>query len=151
MRESPPSESDTFPSSFHKTPERSQLTKEEWKKLTKDSTTKAVQELVSSPDFGKWAAVNADRINVTPRKGSSSKNQPRKWMRWFWFLNQAGLSFITFREKRNSFVERERAFVGKVAFFFYDLFSVLAFFFVDETTICCNDPNWVFRLRHVCV
>jgi hypothetical protein len=83
MRESPPSESDTFPSSFHKTPERSQLTKEEWKKLTKDSTTKAVQELVSSPDFGKWAAVNADRINVTPRKGSSSKNQPRKWMRWF--------------------------------------------------------------------
>ncbi|CAE6261721.1 unnamed protein product [Arabidopsis arenosa] len=83
MRESPPSESDTFPSSFHKTPERSQLTKEEWKKLTKDSTTKAVQELVSSPDFGKWAAVNADRISVTPRKGSSSTNRPRKWLRWF--------------------------------------------------------------------
>ncbi|CAH8280966.1 unnamed protein product [Arabidopsis lyrata] len=83
MRESSPSESDTFPSSFHKTPERSQLTKEEWKKLTKDSTTKAVQELVSSPDFGKWAAVNADRISVTPRKGSSSTNRPRKWLRWF--------------------------------------------------------------------
>lgn len=57
-------------------------------------------------------------------------------------LTKPVLSFIPFREKRNSFVERERALVGKVAFFFYDLVSVLAFFFVDETTICCNDPNW---------
>lgn len=83
MRESPPSELDTFPSSFHKTPERSKLTKEEWKKLTKDSTTKAVQELVSSPDFGKWAASNADRISITPRKESRSTDRPRKWLGWF--------------------------------------------------------------------
>ncbi|XP_010444620.1 PREDICTED: uncharacterized protein LOC104727260 [Camelina sativa] len=83
MRESPPSEADTFPSSFHRTPERSKLTKEEWKKLTKDSTTKAVQELVSSPDFGKWAAANADRINITPRKDSRRRDRPRKWLGWF--------------------------------------------------------------------
>ncbi|WZZ43887.1 hypothetical protein YC2023_040146 [Brassica napus] len=70
MRQSPPSESDTFPSSFHKTPERSKLSKEEWKKLTEESTTKAVRELVSSPGFSSWAAANADRINVTPRKES---------------------------------------------------------------------------------
>ncbi|KAL1196467.1 hypothetical protein V5N11_023158 [Cardamine amara subsp. amara] len=83
IRESPPSESDTFPSSFHRTPERSTLTKEEWRKLTKDSTTKAVQELVSSPGFGKWAAANADRINVIPRKESSNTDRPRKWLGWF--------------------------------------------------------------------
>ncbi|XP_023638786.1 uncharacterized protein LOC17877038 [Capsella rubella] len=83
MRESPPSEADTFPSFFHKTPERSKLTKEEWKKLTKDSTTKAVQELVSSPDFGKWAAVNADRINISPRKEYRRTDRPRKWLGWF--------------------------------------------------------------------
>ncbi|KAL0863202.1 hypothetical protein Bca101_042320 [Brassica carinata] len=82
MRQSPPSESDTFPSSFHKTPERSKLSKEEWKKLTKDSTTKAVKELVSSPGFSSWAAANADRINVTPRKESSSSNRSRKWLHW---------------------------------------------------------------------
>ncbi|ESQ31254.1 hypothetical protein EUTSA_v10004091mg [Eutrema salsugineum] len=83
MRQSPPSESDSFPSSFHKTPQRSKLSKEDWKKLTKDSTTKAVKELVSSPDFSKWAAANADRINVTPRKESGSIDRPRKWLRWF--------------------------------------------------------------------
>ncbi|CAH8364054.1 unnamed protein product [Eruca vesicaria subsp. sativa] len=82
MRQSPPSESDTFPSSFHKTPERSKLSKEEWKKLTKDSTTKAVKELVSSPGFSIWAAANADRINVTPRKEAGSTNRPRKWLPW---------------------------------------------------------------------
>ncbi|RID59221.1 hypothetical protein BRARA_F02464 [Brassica rapa] len=87
MRQSPPSESDTFPSSFHKTPERSKLSKEEWKKLTKDSTTKAVKELVSSPGFSVWAAANADRISVTPRKESGSResgstNRPRRWLRW---------------------------------------------------------------------
>ncbi|KAF8081994.1 hypothetical protein N665_0853s0007 [Sinapis alba] len=82
MRQSPPSESDTFPSSFHKTPERSKLSKEEWKKLTEDSTTKAVKELVSSPGFSIWAAANADRINVTPRKESGSTNRPRKWLNW---------------------------------------------------------------------
>ncbi|CAN8251466.1 unnamed protein product [Cochlearia groenlandica] len=80
MRQWPPSESDTFASSFHKTPERVKLSKEEWRKLTKDSTTKAVKDLVSSPDFSKWAAANADRINVTPRKVS---HRPRKWLSWF--------------------------------------------------------------------
>ncbi|KFK28444.1 hypothetical protein AALP_AA8G515400 [Arabis alpina] len=84
LQQSPLSESDTFPSSFHKTPERSKLSKEEWKKLTQDSTTKAVKELVSSPEFGKWAAANADRINITPRKESGGKtDQPRKWLPWF--------------------------------------------------------------------
>ncbi|KAJ0241989.1 hypothetical protein HA466_0213270 [Hirschfeldia incana] len=82
MRQSPPSESGTFPSSFHKTPERSKLSKEEWKKLTEESTTKAVKELVSSPGFSIWAAANADRINVTPRKESGSTNRSRKWLRW---------------------------------------------------------------------
>lgn len=82
MRRLPPSESDTFPSSFHKTPERSKLTKEEWKKLTEESTTKAVKELVSSPGFSIWAAANADRINVTPRKESGTTNRPRKWLHW---------------------------------------------------------------------
>ncbi|KFK34252.1 hypothetical protein AALP_AA5G120700 [Arabis alpina] len=61
------SDSDTFPSSFHNTPEwRRKLTKEELEKFTRESTEKAMKELVSSPGFGEWAVKNAKRISVNP-------------------------------------------------------------------------------------
>ncbi|CAL5370956.1 unnamed protein product [Camellia sinensis] len=62
------SDSETHYSSFHKTPERRKFSKDEWEKFTKDSTKKALEELVSSPDFSKWAVVNAERITLTPKK-----------------------------------------------------------------------------------
>ncbi|GMP31242.1 hypothetical protein CsSME_00005539 [Camellia sinensis var. sinensis] len=52
----PPSQlsySETHYSCFHKTPERRKFSKDEWEKFTKDSTKKALEELVSSPDFSK--------------------------------------------------------------------------------------------------
>ncbi|KAH7566709.1 hypothetical protein JRO89_XS08G0219600 [Xanthoceras sorbifolium] len=82
-RTSPSQLSDTeiFPSTFHTTPERRKISKEEWGKFTKDSTKRAVEELASSPDFSKWVAANADRITVTPNKTSSdSSSQRRKWL-----------------------------------------------------------------------
>ncbi|KAB1998468.1 hypothetical protein ES319_D12G091000v1 [Gossypium barbadense] len=59
------------------------FSKGEWEKFTRDSTKRAVEELVSSPDFSKWAAANAERITVTPRSSSSSASaRSRRW----WFL-----------------------------------------------------------------
>ncbi|GMP31248.1 hypothetical protein CsSME_00005545 [Camellia sinensis var. sinensis] len=79
----PPSQlsySETHYSCFHKTPERRKFSKDEWEKFTKDSTKKALEEHVSSPDFGKWAVVNAERITLTPK---DTPYQPRKWIPWF--------------------------------------------------------------------
>ncbi|XP_010426513.1 PREDICTED: uncharacterized protein LOC104711511 [Camelina sativa] len=88
LRTVPLSDSDIFPSSFHKTPEgRRKLTKEELEKFTKESTEKAMRELVSSPGFGEWAVKNATRISVNPIKVSSSKLtgtvERRRWFLWF--------------------------------------------------------------------
>ncbi|XP_057542094.1 uncharacterized protein LOC130820657 [Amaranthus tricolor] len=64
----PPTESDTFYSSYHNTPQRRKLSKEEWKSITKECTKKGLQELVSSPDFSRWAAAHAERITLAPIK-----------------------------------------------------------------------------------
>ncbi|KAM7262715.1 hypothetical protein ACFE04_000398 [Oxalis oulophora] len=81
---SPLSETGTFPSTFHSTPERRKISKAEWDEFTKVSTQKAVVDLVSSPDFRRWIATNADRITVTPTTGSAgSSSQPRRWFSFF--------------------------------------------------------------------
>ncbi|GAB2282719.1 hypothetical protein Dimus_017258 [Dionaea muscipula] len=67
------SDSETYYSSFHGTPKRRKYSKEEWDKLTRDHTKKALEELVSSPDFSKWAVANAERITLTPIKKDSSE------------------------------------------------------------------------------
>ncbi|KMZ69530.1 hypothetical protein ZOSMA_20G00060 [Zostera marina] len=61
---------DTYLSTFHNTPDRRKLSKEEWKSFTKETTKQAMEELVSSPGFGSWVAANADRITVSPSKPS---------------------------------------------------------------------------------
>jgi hypothetical protein len=77
------SDSDVYPSIFHFTPERRKFSKDSWEKFTRESTQKAVKELVSSPDFSKWAAANAERITVTPNSTTStSRQQRRKWFLW---------------------------------------------------------------------
>ncbi|KAK9012890.1 hypothetical protein V6N11_040920 [Hibiscus sabdariffa] len=77
------SDMDSFPSIIHKTPERRKISKGEWEKFTKDSTKRAVEELVSSPDFSKWAAANSDRITVTPRSSlGGGSARPRRWFLW---------------------------------------------------------------------
>ncbi|CAL5372732.1 unnamed protein product [Camellia sinensis] len=70
------SDSETHYSCFHKTPEQRKFSKDEWEKFTKDSTKKALEELVSSPDFSKWAVVNAERITLTPKDTPDPPHEP---------------------------------------------------------------------------
>ncbi|KAH9318219.1 hypothetical protein KI387_019988, partial [Taxus chinensis] len=69
-RNTPPSyhevDEHEYYSTFHTTPERKHFSKEEWEEFTKDSTRKAVRELVSTPEFTEWALDNADRITIGP-------------------------------------------------------------------------------------
>ncbi|CAL5370961.1 unnamed protein product [Camellia sinensis] len=75
----PPSQlldSETHYSCFHKTPERRKFSMDEWEKFTKDPTKKALEELVLSPDFSKWAVVNAERIILTPKDTPDQPHEP---------------------------------------------------------------------------
>ncbi|KAK1363702.1 Nuclear envelope integral membrane protein 1 [Heracleum sosnowskyi] len=74
------SDSDPFYSTFHNTPERRRFSKEEWEKFTKETTKNALEGLVSSPDFNRWAVAHADRITLTPTKDSAK--QPKRWLPW---------------------------------------------------------------------
>ncbi|XP_004233464.1 uncharacterized protein [Solanum lycopersicum] len=74
------SEKDTYYSTFHKTPEQKKLSKDEYDKITKDTTKKAMEELVSSPDFSKWAVAHADRITLAPKKETTARQ--RRWYQW---------------------------------------------------------------------
>ncbi|PSS14135.1 Nuclear envelope integral membrane protein [Actinidia chinensis var. chinensis] len=85
LTRTPPSQmsgSETYYSSFHTTPERRNFTRDEWEKFTKDSTKTALEELVSSPDFSKWAVAHADRITLTPSKDATA-DWRRRWFLWF--------------------------------------------------------------------
>ncbi|CAA0841063.1 Uncharacterized conserved protein (DUF2215 [Striga hermonthica] len=75
------SDSQTFYSTFHDTPDRRKFAKAEWKSFTRESTRKALEGLVSSPDFSKWAVAHADRITLAPTNESSA--QHRRWFHWF--------------------------------------------------------------------
>ncbi|KAK1316897.1 hypothetical protein QJS10_CPA05g01193 [Acorus calamus] len=72
-------------SSFHKTPDRKRFSKKEWEEFTPDSTKKALQDLVSTPDFSEWAIAHADRITLTPPADSNiaTNQQKRRWFHWF--------------------------------------------------------------------
>lgn len=74
-------EEDAYYSIIHKTPNRKKFTKEEWDEFTKESTKEALKELVSSPDFNKWAVENAERITLTPV--STNHQRKRSFFRWF--------------------------------------------------------------------
>lgn len=78
------SDADAYYSTFHETPERKRFSKEEWENFTKESTKKALEGLVSSPDFTQWAVANAERITLTPTDDSSGKmkGQRRRWLNW---------------------------------------------------------------------
>nr|XP_043623234.1 uncharacterized protein LOC122595019 [Erigeron canadensis] len=74
------SDSNTFYSSFHKTPARKRYTKDEWDEFTKESTKKALEGLVYTPDFNRWAVAHADRITLLPKKDANSGR--KSWFRW---------------------------------------------------------------------
>nr|XP_023919477.1 nuclear envelope integral membrane protein 1 isoform X3 [Quercus suber]POF01617.1 nuclear envelope integral membrane protein 1 [Quercus suber] len=69
------SDSELYPSTFHTTPEKKIFSKAEWKNFTRHSTEKAMEELVSSPDFSKWLIGNAERITVDPNTPRADKRR----------------------------------------------------------------------------
>ncbi|KAL3618874.1 hypothetical protein CASFOL_037102 [Castilleja foliolosa] len=73
--------SEPFYSTFHNTPDRQKFTKGQWESFTKESTRKALEGLVSSPDFSRWAVTHADRITLAPKKEVSDDR--RRWFHWF--------------------------------------------------------------------
>ncbi|KAK9071024.1 hypothetical protein SSX86_009592 [Deinandra increscens subsp. villosa] len=74
------SDSNTFYSTFHDTPARKQYSKDEWDEFTKDSTKKALESLVWSPDFNRWAAANADRLTLLPKNDTNPSR--KSWFSW---------------------------------------------------------------------
>lgn len=61
-------------STFHKTAGRKQFSKEGWESFTRESTRKAMCELVSKPEFSDWVVEHADRINVAPDEERESSD-----------------------------------------------------------------------------
>ncbi|KAL0346051.1 UNVERIFIED_CONTAM: Transcription factor [Sesamum radiatum] len=57
-------------STFHKTPNRKKLSKEEWRDFTEESTRQALAEWASSPEFTDWVINNADRIQIRQEASS---------------------------------------------------------------------------------
>jgi len=76
---------DNYYSTYHTTPDRRKFSEEEYKAFTREETRKAMKQLVSSPDFNRWALANADRISVTPPGGSysSSRSSRQQGHRFF--------------------------------------------------------------------
>ncbi|PUZ40491.1 hypothetical protein GQ55_9G428500 [Panicum hallii var. hallii] len=77
---------DTYYSTYHTTPDRRKFSEEEYKAFTREETKKAMKQLLSSPDFNRWALANADRISVTPPGGSyssSSRQQRHRFLGLF--------------------------------------------------------------------
>ncbi|XP_057978526.1 uncharacterized protein LOC131164969 [Malania oleifera] len=78
------SDSGTYYSTFHSTPETRKFSKDEWEKFTSESTKKALEGLVSSPDFTKWAVSKAERITLSPSRDSTDRTHQRgRWLLWF--------------------------------------------------------------------
>lgn len=57
-------------STFHKTPNRKKMTKQEWEEFTRESTREAMTGLASSPEFTDWIIENADRVRLLPDNSS---------------------------------------------------------------------------------
>ncbi|KAL8143213.1 hypothetical protein V2J09_016245 [Rumex salicifolius] len=82
------SDSENFYSTFHEVPRRKEFNKDEWDNFTRNSTKKALQELVSSPDFNRWAVANAERITLSPRNNTRrNKNGNGGFRRWLFPFN----------------------------------------------------------------
>lgn len=73
---------ESYYSTFHNTPERRKLSKEEWEIITRKHTKQGLRELISSPDFNQWALANEGRIVVTPRQDRRHRKR-RRFFGWF--------------------------------------------------------------------
>ncbi|KAM0887059.1 hypothetical protein ACQ4PT_029290 [Festuca glaucescens] len=69
---------DSYYSTYHTTPERRKFSKEEYEAFTREETKKGMKQLLSSPDFNRWALANADRISVTPPGTGINKSSQQR-------------------------------------------------------------------------
>ncbi|XP_004308217.1 PREDICTED: uncharacterized protein LOC101311806 [Fragaria vesca subsp. vesca] len=69
--------------------ERGAVSRHEWESSTKQTTEKALEELASSRDFGKWVVANADRISITPLSSRKTDEQRRRW--WKQLIRQGSI------------------------------------------------------------
>ncbi|KAJ7952735.1 nuclear envelope integral membrane protein 1 isoform X1 [Quillaja saponaria] len=71
---------ESYPSTFHTTPERENTPKSSGISSQKIQQKKPLEELVGSPDFSKWLFTNAERISVSPKTGRADR--VRSWLPW---------------------------------------------------------------------
>lgn len=83
-KQPPPYERNTFYSTYHKTPERRKYSDDELKAISKEYTKKGLEELVSSPEFSRWAVAHAERITLAPiEKEHGHAGGWRRLFSWF--------------------------------------------------------------------
>lgn len=61
-----PIERKDYYSTYHRTPNRKKLTKEEYEEVTRETTREAMAGLTASPGFSDWLIEHADRIKLLP-------------------------------------------------------------------------------------
>ncbi|ESQ28272.1 hypothetical protein EUTSA_v10018456mg [Eutrema salsugineum] len=86
-----PIERQDYYSTYHRTPNRKKLSKEEYEELRQETTREAMAGLAASPGFSDWLIERADRIKLLPTEsyddeyGSESDSTgEQSWTRFFW-------------------------------------------------------------------
>ncbi|KAG2322275.1 hypothetical protein Bca52824_015488 [Brassica carinata] len=86
-----PIERKDYYSTYHRTPNRKKLTKEEYEEVTRETTREAMAGLTASPGFSDWLIEHADRIKLLPDEsyddelGSESDSTgEQSWTGFIW-------------------------------------------------------------------
>ncbi|CAN6937223.1 unnamed protein product [Brassica oleracea] len=86
-----PIERKDYYSTYHRTPNRKKLTKEEYEEVTRETTREAMAGLAASPGFSDWLIEHADRIKLLPDEsyddemGSESDSTgEQSWTGFIW-------------------------------------------------------------------
>lgn len=87
-----PIEKQDYYSTYHRTPNRKKLSKEEYEELTIETTREAMAGLAASPGFSDWLIEHSDRIKLLPPTESyddefgseSDSTGEQSWTGFFW-------------------------------------------------------------------
>ncbi|CAH8364316.1 unnamed protein product [Eruca vesicaria subsp. sativa] len=86
-----PIERKDYYSTYHRTPNRKRLTKEEYEEVTQETTREAMAGLTASPGFSDWLIEHADRIKLLPGESydeefdsESDSTGEQSWTGFIW-------------------------------------------------------------------
>lgn len=86
-----PIERKDYYSTYHRTPNRKKLSKDEYEEVTRETTREAMAGLAASPGFSDWLIEHADRIKLLPDEsyddemGSESDSTgEQSWAGFIW-------------------------------------------------------------------